>query len=120
MHRNQLRPIWKRRLNLHLVDHLGDAGHDVVARQHGSACTHEFGDALAVASQFEQVAGNESESFLSLSTSLFQEKLVRPCEAAIWVEPILFNILEKPRAVAKRPSPGRDAAALTFAESRRM
>jgi hypothetical protein len=63
MHGDQFRAVGKGRLDLHFRDHLADAVHYVVARQHGTAKAHDLGDALALARQFQQMARNQCDGF---------------------------------------------------------
>ena len=43
---DELGAIWKCRFHLHVMDHLGDALHDLVAGEDFGTCGHQVGDAL--------------------------------------------------------------------------
>ena len=49
VHGDELGAVGEGRLDLHLVDHLGHALHDVVAGEHRAPGLHQLGDAAAVA-----------------------------------------------------------------------
>ena len=48
-------------LDLDLVDHLGDAFHDLVAREECGAEAHEIGDGTAVAGAFHDLVGDDGD-----------------------------------------------------------
>ena len=50
---DELGAVGERRLDLDLVEHLGDALHHVVAREHVAAGLHQVGHTTTVASRFE-------------------------------------------------------------------
>ena len=47
--------------DLDLVDHFGDAVHDVVALEDGGAVAHEGGDGFAVAGAFHDLVGDDGD-----------------------------------------------------------
>jgi hypothetical protein len=53
MNRDELRTIWKRRLNLNIWKHLGYTLHDFVAREHFSPLGHKFGYGFSIAGAFQ-------------------------------------------------------------------
>src|SRR6516164_3003109 len=63
MHRDQLGAVGKRRLDLNLGDHLGDAVHDLYARKDVGAAFHQLGDGAAVARAFEDEVGDQRDGF---------------------------------------------------------
>jgi len=62
MDRDELRAVGERSLDLDLVDHLGDAFHDVVTPQNRLARLHQLRDRTAVADTLEDVGGDERDS----------------------------------------------------------
>src|ERR1700675_2413986 len=60
--RDQLRAVGEGALDLHLLEHLRHAVHDVVPLQNGDAKGHEVGNAPPVAGAFEHLGGDECES----------------------------------------------------------
>src|SRR5574342_586549 len=58
---HQLRAIGEGALDLHLLEHLRDAVHDVLPLENGDAEGHEIGDAPTVADAFEHLGGDESQ-----------------------------------------------------------
>ena len=50
---NELRPVWKGRLDLNFVHHLGHTFHHVASLQDRRAVAHEIGHAASVASPFK-------------------------------------------------------------------
>lgn len=61
MNGNELRSVWESGLDLHLVNHFGDAIHDIAAAQQGGTKAHELRDAFAVAGAFEDLEGNDGD-----------------------------------------------------------
>src|SRR6266446_9205853 len=61
MDRDELRSVRERPLDLHLVDHLGDAFHDVIAPEDRLPGGHQLGDGAAVADAFEDLRGDEGD-----------------------------------------------------------
>ena len=61
MDRDELRAVGERSLDLDLVDHLGDAFHDVVTPQNRLARLHQLRDRTAVADTLEDVGGDEGD-----------------------------------------------------------
>src|SRR5882757_2051952 len=59
--RDQLGAVGEGALDLHLVDHLGDAFHHLVAPENGQARLHQLGDGAAVADALEDVGGDDGE-----------------------------------------------------------
>src|SRR5262245_7295749 len=59
MHGHQLGSIREGRLDLDVVDHFGDAVHDVAAREYVRARLHQLGDGFAIASAFDNEIGDE-------------------------------------------------------------
>src|SRR5438105_13452020 len=49
---HQLRAVRKRRLHLHLVNHLSDSVHHLLPRQNPSSKAHDVGHALAIPPRF--------------------------------------------------------------------
>src|ERR1700730_2124965 len=73
VNRHQLRPIRKRRLHLHLVNHFRDAFHYLFARENLSAETHDFCNAPPVARGFHYLSTQDGHGFYVVefqSTSL--------------------------------------------------
>ena len=64
---DELRPVRERRLDLHVVDHLGDTIHHLRARDHLRAKLHQLGDGLAVARAFEDEIGDQRDRLRRLS-----------------------------------------------------
>ena len=56
---NELDAIGESGIHCHLVHHLGDSFHHVLAREDCSAEAHQVGDAPAVACAFEEFSGDE-------------------------------------------------------------
>ena len=46
---DQFGAVGESRLDLHLGDHLGDALHDIIAAQQGTAVVHQIGDTATIA-----------------------------------------------------------------------
>lgn len=59
MHGDKLGAVGEGRLDLHVVNHFGDAFHDLIPGQHRRAGLHEFGHAPPVARAFDDEIGNE-------------------------------------------------------------
>ena len=59
--RDQLRAVGEGALDLHLLEHLRHAVHDVVPLEDGDAEGHQFGDAPAVADALEDLGGDEGQ-----------------------------------------------------------
>ncbi len=60
MHRHQLRPVGKRRLDLDVVDHFGDAIHALLARDDLRAGLHQVGHGAAVPRALNNKVGDNS------------------------------------------------------------
>src|SRR5688572_18937975 len=58
---DQLGAIGKGGFHLDVVDHLGNALHDLVAGDERGAVAHEFGHGLAVAGTFENLGGDQGD-----------------------------------------------------------
>src|SRR5437868_2239806 len=63
VHGHELRSVGKRRLDLHVVDHLRDPLHDLRAGEHLRARLHQFGDSPAVARALEDEIGDQRHRF---------------------------------------------------------
>src|SRR5207237_5977567 len=63
VHGDELGAVGKGCLDLNFADHLGNAVHHIGAGQNGAARAHDLSDALAVAGQFQELAGNERDGF---------------------------------------------------------
>src|SRR4051812_32196991 len=61
VHGDELGAVGERRLDLDVVDHLGDAVHDVVTGEQLAAGGHEFGDRAPVPGAFENVRGDQRD-----------------------------------------------------------
>src|ERR1043166_4350083 len=59
MHGDELGPVRKRRLDLDVVDHLGNARHHLVAPQHLRAGLHQLGHRAAVAGALDDEIGDD-------------------------------------------------------------
>src|SRR5690242_18448773 len=59
VHGDELGAVGKGRLDLDVVDHLGDAVHHLRARHHMRAFLHQLGDGFAVARAFQDEIGNQ-------------------------------------------------------------
>src|SRR5690348_14033763 len=58
---DELRAVGKRRLDLDVVDHLGDTRHHLIARQNLCAGLHQIGDSAAVAGALDDEIGNDGD-----------------------------------------------------------
>src|SRR6185369_4719456 len=58
---DQLGPVGERALDLHLVDHLGDAFHDVVAAEDGQPGLHQIGHGAAISDAFQGLGRDEGD-----------------------------------------------------------
>src|SRR3954451_11561327 len=63
MYGHELRAIGERGLHLDLGDHLGDAVHDLCARQQLRALAHELRDRFAIACAFHDGSGKIRDRF---------------------------------------------------------
>jgi hypothetical protein len=63
MHGDEFCAVGKRRLDLDVVDHLGNAIHHLRPRQHLSASLHQFGDGAAVAGALDDEVGDDGNRF---------------------------------------------------------
>jgi hypothetical protein len=63
MHGHELRPVGERPLDLHLVNHLGDAIHDLRAPEDSPPDIHQVGDTFSVANQLEELRREERDGF---------------------------------------------------------
>src|SRR6266446_793061 len=61
MDRDELRSVRERPLDLHLVDHLGHAFHDVVAPEDRLPGGHQLGNGATVTDAFEDLGGDERD-----------------------------------------------------------
>src|SRR5262245_60779036 len=59
VHRHELGAVGKRRLDLNLMDHLGNAVHHLLAREHVGAGFHQLGDGPAVARALDDEVGDQ-------------------------------------------------------------
>src|SRR6476646_3767176 len=59
VHGDELGAVGEGRLDLDVVDHLGDAVHHLRSRQHMRALLHQLGDGFAVARAFQDEVGNQ-------------------------------------------------------------
>ena len=63
VHRDELGAVGKRRLDLDVGDHRGDAIHDLVGSQDMGASLHQLGDGTSVARAFNDEVGDERDGF---------------------------------------------------------
>ena len=77
MHRDELRAVGKRAFNLHVINHLRHAGHDLVAAQQLAAEIHQLGNALAVADEFKEHGGDERHGFGMVQLHAAGQSLLR-------------------------------------------
>jgi len=63
MHGDELGAVGKSCLDLNVVDHLGDALHDLAATENACAVLHQLRDAAAVTCPFENEIGDEGHGF---------------------------------------------------------
>ena len=60
---DELGAIRKSRFDLDVVDHFGDALHDIVPFEQGGSGAHQFGDRSSVPSAFENLRSDEGHGF---------------------------------------------------------
>lgn len=61
MDRHQFGAVRERGFNLYVVDHLGNAVHDLIAGEDMGTGFHEFGNGAAIARAFDDEIGNEGD-----------------------------------------------------------
>ncbi len=76
VYRYEFGAVGESRLHLHFGDHLANAFENIIAGQDCAAQAHDFRNALAVASQLEQVAGDQRHG-------LGVVKLEAPCPSGL-------------------------------------
>ncbi len=62
MHGDELGAVGEGSLDLHVVDHLGDALHHLSAREDMATARHQLGDAAPVACALDDMLGDECDS----------------------------------------------------------
>ena len=77
MHGDKLGAIGKGRLDLDVVDHLGDALHDLVAGDDVGAGFHEVGDGAAVARALDDEVGDQRDGFRVVEPDAALQPLAR-------------------------------------------
>ncbi len=63
MNSDELRPVREGRLDLHVMDHFGDARHDLIAGQHLTAGLHQVSDAASVPGALDDKISDQGDRF---------------------------------------------------------
>src|SRR3954462_10662410 len=63
VHGDELRPVRKRRLDLHVLDHLRDAVHHLRAREHPRSGLHQLGYGPTVARALKDEVSDQRDGF---------------------------------------------------------
>jgi hypothetical protein len=81
MHRHQLGAIGEGGLDLHLVDQLSNAVHNIGACKNGGTVTHDLGHAFAITGRFHDLGGDDGHGFgvieLETASLAFARQFIR-------------------------------------------
>lgn len=77
MHGHQLGAVGKRALDLHVVDHSGHAGHDLVTAEKLPPEIHQLRDAAPIADELQQLRGDERDGLGMVQPPPAREALLR-------------------------------------------
>ena len=77
MNSHEFRPVWKRPLDLHLVNHRGDALDDILRAEQLAADVHQLGHRLSVADELEQLGRDERDRLRIVEAEAACEPLLR-------------------------------------------
>ena len=87
---HELRAVGKGSFDLDLGDHIGDASHDLPPAEQSAAQVHQFGNAPAVADEFQQLRGDEGDRFRMVKPQAPSQALL--CQEAGVVQQELIDL----------------------------
>ena len=74
---NEFRAVGKGSFHLHIVDHIRNAGHNLVSPEQLTAKIHQLSHAPAVADKFEDHSGDERHGFGMIQPQTAREAFLR-------------------------------------------
>src|SRR5215813_8724578 len=98
MHGDELGPVREGRLDLHVVNHLGDALHDLIALQHLGAGFHQLSHAPPIA------APSTTKSVMSATASGWLSRRPRSSRRRATIAAVAISSLSFSRGVRFIPS----------------
>src|SRR5260221_5196688 len=77
MHGHELGAVGESAFDLHVINHFGHAGHDLVTTKQLTAEIHQLSHAFAVADEFQQYGGDKRDGFGMIQPQAARKSLLR-------------------------------------------